>query len=105
MTSFDERENAFEAEFAHREELKFKVRERAVALLARWAAQRLGKAGEAIEAYVREIVASDVADPRQDATFERIAADLAPIGVTQQEVRRAEEQFLAQAVASVQASA
>ena len=105
MTSFDERENAFEAEFAHREEVKFKVRERAVALLARWAAQRLGKAGEATETYVREIVASDVADPRQDATFEHIAADLAPVGVTQQEVRRAEEQFLAQAVASVRASA
>ena len=105
MTSFDERENAFEAEFAHREEVKFKVRERAVALLARWAAQHLGKAGQAIEAYVHEIVASDVVDPRQDATFEHIAADLAPVGVTQQEVRRAEEQFLAQAVASVQASA
>jgi hypothetical protein len=30
MTSFDERENAYEAEFAHREELEFKVREQAV---------------------------------------------------------------------------
>ena len=105
MTSFDERENAFEAEFAHREQLKFKVRERAVALLARGAAQRLGKAGEATETYVREIVASDVADPRQDATFEHIAADLAPVGVTQQEVRRAEEQCLAQAVVSMQTRA
>jgi hypothetical protein len=34
MTSFDQRENAYEAEFAHREELKSKVRERANKLLA-----------------------------------------------------------------------
>lgn len=105
MTSFDERENAFEAEFAHGEELKFKVRECALALLARWAAQRLGKTGEATETYVREIAASDVADPRRDATFEHVAADLASVGVTQQDVRHAMEQFLAQAAASMQASA
>jgi len=73
MTSFDERKSGFEVEFAHRQELKYKVRERAVALLARWAAQRLGKMGEAIEAHVREIVASDVADPRQrSSTLRRI---------------------------------
>jgi hypothetical protein len=96
MTSFDERENAFEAEFAHREELKFRVRERAVRSLAVWAAQRLGKASQGAEAYAREIIGLDVANPRLDVTLERIAADLQPAGVTQQEVRRAMEQFLAQ---------
>ena len=103
MTSFDARENAFEAEFAHREELKFKMRERAVAVLALWAAQRLGRASEAAEAYAREIVAVDVANP--DSTFERIAADLRSVGVTELEVRRAMEQFLVQAEAPLHASA
>ena len=100
MTSFDKRENAFEAEFAHREELKFRARERAVRSLAVWAAQRLGsvlgKASQSAEAYANEIIALDVANPRLDVTIERIAADLQPAGVTQQEVRRAMEQFLAQ---------
>jgi|SRR5579864_1769708 len=104
MTSFDQRENAFEAEYAHREELKFKMRERAVASLALWAAQRLGKASEAAEVYAREMVAVDVADPRPDSLLERIAADLRPVGVTQQEVRRAMEQFLAQAEVLLHAS-
>jgi hypothetical protein len=96
VVSFDQRKNAFEAEFAHREELKFKVRERAVRSLAVWAAQRLGKASQSAEAYAREIVALDVANPRLDVTIDRIAADLQPAGVTQLEVRRAMEQFLAQ---------
>jgi hypothetical protein len=105
MTSFNERENAFEAEFAHREELKFKVRERAIASLALWAAQRLGKPSQAAATYAREIVALDIADPRPDAAFDRIVEDLGPAGVTQQEVRHGMEQFLAQAEASVHASA
>jgi hypothetical protein len=60
MTSFDERENAYEVEFAHREELRFKVREQAVKLLALWAAERLGKSGRAAEAYAKDIVAIDL---------------------------------------------
>ena len=105
MTSFDERENAFEMEFAHREELKFKVRERAVAWLARWAAPRLGKTGQAAETYAREIVARDVANPSPDATIDAVVAELGAVGVTEQEVRRAMERFLAQAETSVRSSA
>jgi hypothetical protein len=60
MTSLGERENAYEAEFAHREELKFKAREKAVKALAIWAAERLGKTGNAAEAYAAEVVAADV---------------------------------------------
>ena len=105
MTSFDERENAFEMEFAHREELKFKVRERAVALLARWAAPQLGKTGEAAETYAREMVARDVANPTPDATIDGVVAELGPVGVTEQEVRRAMERFRAQAETSVRRSA
>jgi ATPase inhibitor subunit zeta len=44
MTTLDQREDAFEAEFAHQEELKFRVRERAVRNLAIWAAGRLKQA-------------------------------------------------------------
>ena len=105
MTSFDQRENAFEAEFAHREELKFKSRERAVRSFALWAAQRLGKASQAADAYARDMVGLDVANPRPDTTLERIAADLQQAGVTQQEVRRAMEQFLPQTETSAHPSA
>ena len=105
MTSFDQRENAYETEFAHREELKFRARERAVRSLALWAAQRLGKTSQAGEAYARDLIALDVANPRLDIVLERIAADLHPAGITQQEVRRVMGQCLAQAEISVRGSA
>ena len=104
MTSFDERENAYETEFAHREELKFEARERAVKSLALWAAQRLGKTSQAGEVYARDLVAVDLANPDLDAALERIAADLGPGGITQHEVRRVMDQFLAQAEISVRGS-
>ncbi|WP_280706459.1 DUF1476 domain-containing protein [Bradyrhizobium sp. BR13661] len=100
MTSFDKRESAFEAEFAHREELKFRAREYAVASLAQWAAQRLGKSGEAAETYAREIMAADVANPTVALTIDRIAADLGAAGISAQEVRRVMDRFLAEAEAA-----
>jgi hypothetical protein len=51
MTSLERRENAYEAEFARREERRFRARERAVRALASWAAERLGKAGGEAETY------------------------------------------------------
>ena len=105
MTTFDERENAYEAEFAHQEELRFKVRERAVGLLALWAAEHLDKTAKAREAYVREIVATDVANPTSDAALERIVTDLRARGIGQQEIHQARDHFLAQAHKSMRGSA
>ena len=101
MTSFDQLEHAFEAEFAHRDELAFKVRQRAIRLLALWAAERLGKPGQAGQAYVQDIVAIDIASPTPDVALGRIVADLSARGVNEQDVRRMMDQFLAQAHASL----
>ena len=97
MTTFDQRENAFETEFAHQEELKFRARERAVRNLAIWAAGRLGKTGEELEAYAREIVAADVSNPTADATAERIAEALAPKGVSKAETHQMMDRLMAAA--------
>jgi hypothetical protein len=104
MTSFDERENAYETEFAHREELRFKARERAVKSLALWAAQQLGRTSQDSEAYARDLVAVDLANPNPNMALERIAVDLGPRGITQQEVCRVMDQFLAKAEVSVRGS-
>lgn len=100
MSSFDERENAFEAGFARREESRFRVRERAVALLAQWAAQRLGKSAAAAEALSREIVEADVGSPTLEPTIDRVVADLAAAGIPEQEVRQAMNRFLEEAEAA-----
>ena len=105
MTTFDERENAYESEFAHQGELSFKVRERAVRLLALWAAEHLDKAAEASQAYAREIVATDITDPTPDAAVQRIVMDLRAKGIGEQEIHQARDRFLAQAHKAIRGSA
>jgi hypothetical protein len=98
MSSLEQRESAYETEFAHREELKFQIRERAVKSLALWAAGLLGKTDNA--AYATEVVAFDIANPRPAAMIARIVADLAPVGIGQAEVDRMMNRFLAEAEAA-----
>ena len=51
MTTFDQREQAFEQKFEHDEELRFKARARRNKMLGLWAAGLIGKTGDAAEAY------------------------------------------------------
>ena len=46
MTTFDDRENAFEAKYAHDSEMQFKAEARRNMLLGLWAAGLLGKSGD-----------------------------------------------------------
>ena len=104
MTSFGQREQALETEFAHQQDLKFQARERAVKALAKWAAERLGKVGQAVEAYGDEIVGLDVTNPTVEGTIERIAEALAPIGISKVEIRRMMDQFMMTAVATARST-
>ena len=75
MTTFQDREKEFEARFKHDEELKFKVTARRNRLLGLWAAGRMGLAGEAADAYAREVVEAEFkgGDPK---VVEKVCADL-----------------------------
>jgi hypothetical protein len=95
MMSLEQRENAYEAEFAHREDLKFQAREKAVGALALWAAERLGMADEARQAFAAEIVTADVTESSPEATVERIATILVPRGISRAEIHRMMDRFLA----------
>ncbi len=75
MTTFDEREKEFEARFKHDQELRFKVTVRRNRLLGLWAAQRMGLAGTAAEAYAKEIVDSEFAGGDRHV-IDKVCADL-----------------------------
>ena len=75
MTTFDDRENAFEAHFAFEEGLEFKVRARRDRLTAIWAAGRLGLSGEALDSYVHDVVHADLGDPSGEALYQKVLAD------------------------------
>ena len=85
--SFDDREKAFERKFEHDQELAFKVRARRRRLLAEWAAQQLGLAGAAAEAYVKELTELGFHRGGDAEEIAHIARDLSAKGVTVDEAR------------------
>ncbi|WP_372572565.1 DUF1476 domain-containing protein [Ruegeria jejuensis] len=76
MTTFDERENAFEAKFAHDEEMQFKAEARCNKMLGLWAAELLGKTGEAADEYAQTVVKADFEEPGHEDVLRKVTADL-----------------------------
>jgi hypothetical protein len=76
MTTFDDRENAFENKFAHDEEMKFKADARCNKLLGLWAADLLGKTGDDAAAYAKEVVRADFEEAGHEDVVRKVAADL-----------------------------
>ena len=63
MTTFDKREEGFEKQFAHDEELRFKATARRNKLLGQWAAEKLGLSGAAADDYAKSVVMADFEEP------------------------------------------
>ncbi|MGV6813119.1 MAG: DUF1476 domain-containing protein [Brevirhabdus sp.] len=76
MTTFDDRENAFETKYAHDAEMKFKAEARANKLLGLWAAELLGKSGDDAQAYASEVVKSDFEEAGHEDVFRKVSGDL-----------------------------
>ena len=82
MTTFDDRENAFENLYAHDAEMQFKAEARRNKLLGLWAAEKMGMAGDAADAYAKTVVIADLEEAGDEDVFRKVAADLAEKGVT-----------------------
>lgn len=76
MTTFDDREKAFENKFAHDAELKFKAEARRNKLLGLWAAGLLGHRDEAAEAYAQTVIIADLEEPGEEDVLEKLTRDL-----------------------------
>jgi hypothetical protein len=105
MTTFDKREEGFEKQFAHNEELRFKANARRNKLLGLWAAEKLGLSGAEAEAYAKEVVVADLEEAGDDDVFRKIHKDFEAKGVAQSEhqIRRTMDELMATAVAQVKA--
>ncbi|MEI4234026.1 DUF1476 domain-containing protein [Roseovarius sp. D22-M7] len=79
MSTFDERESAFENKFAHDEEMKFRAEARRNKLLGLWAAELLGKTGDDADAYAREVVKADFEEAGHEDVVRKVAGDLGDI--------------------------
>jgi hypothetical protein len=76
MTTFDDRENAFENKFAHDAEMVFRAEARRNKLVGLWAAEILGKTGEDANAYAIEVVKSDFEEAGHEDVVRKLSADL-----------------------------
>jgi hypothetical protein len=102
-TTFDKREEGFEKQFAHDEELRFKAMARRNKLLGLWAAGILGKSGPDAEAYAKEVVMADFESGDKDVAH-KIIKDLEQKGITEQQIRLQMTELLTQAVAQIKKS-
>ena len=94
MTTFDERERAYEKKFMLDEELKFKVEARRDRLLGEWAAGRLGLSGTPADEYVRA-VRNEGGAHKSEGVFQKLRQDLrdAGIGISDGELREIMTEF------------
>src|SRR4029077_14241855 len=96
MTTFDKREEGFEKQFAHDEELKFKAMARRNKLLGLWAAEKLGLSGPAADSYAKEVVIADFEEAGDDDVLRKVRKDFDAKGVAQsnEQIRARMDQLL-----------
>jgi hypothetical protein len=96
MTTFDKREQAFEAHFALDQESEFKAQARRNRRLAQWAGERMGLSGAELEAYVPTVQRADLKEAGDDDVFQKVLADLAgkKAEVLPHELRAKMDEFL-----------
>jgi hypothetical protein len=104
-TSFDKREEGFEKQFAHDEELRFKATARRNKLLGLWAAEKLGRKGPDAEAYAREVVTADFEEAGDDDVFRKVRKDFdaGSVAATDQEIRGLMLDLMAKAIEQIKA--
>lgn len=76
MSTFDDRENAFENKYAHDAEMQFKAEARRNKLLGLWAADLMGKSGEAAAEYAKEVVKADFEEAGHEDVVRKVSGDL-----------------------------
>ncbi len=76
MSTFDDRERAYEAKFAHDADLRFKADARRNRLVGEWAAELLGKTGDDARSYAMTVVTSDFEEAGDEDVFRKLVADL-----------------------------
>lgn len=104
MSSFNDREKAFESKFAHDQELKFKATARRNKLLGAWAAEQMGLSGDEAQAYVSEVIRSDLEEPGDEDVFRKVWTDLQAkhVDLSEHQVRRQIVDLMEEAIRQIE---
>ncbi|MGR3540080.1 MAG: DUF1476 domain-containing protein [Hasllibacter sp.] len=104
MSQFDDREKAYETKFAHDAELRFKAEARRNRLLGEWAGEKLGKQGDELAIYAKEVVRADFEEAGDGDVYRKVAADLGD-RATEEEIRAKMSELKVTAADQIQAEA
>ena len=107
MSSRKDREEGFERKFALDEEQRFRANARRNKLLGLWAAEKLGKSGEAAEAYAKEVIVVDFEEAGDEDVFRKVRKDFDAAGVAQSDhqIRRTMDELMARAIEQIKTGA
>lgn len=99
MTTFDDRQQAFEAKYARDEEMAFRITARRNRLLGHWAAGLMKLTPEEADAYARSVVQADFEEVGDEDVVRKLMGDLGAAGaeVDDAQVRRALDEKLVEA--------
>lgn len=91
MTTFDDRERAFESKFARDEEMAFRITARRNRLVGQWAAGLMKLTPEEADAYAKAVVQADFEEAGDEDVVRKLLGDLTGAGldVDDATVRRA----------------
>jgi len=81
MTTFDDRERAFEAKFAHDGEIQFRIIARRNRLLGEWAATLMKLTPEETDAYRKAVVQAEFEEFGDEDVVRKVLGDLISAGV------------------------
>ncbi len=87
MTTFDDRERAFETKFAHDEELRFRVIARRNRLLGQWAARLMGLSDAEADAYAKDVIRADFEEAGDHDVIRKVLGDLTGAAVETDEAQ------------------
>ena len=87
MTTFDNRERAFENRFALDQELQFKIVARRNRLLGLWAAKQMGLSDVEAETYASEVIRAEFEEAGDEEVVKKLLGDLTSAGVECDEAR------------------
>ncbi len=76
MSTFDDRERAFETKFARDEEMMFRVTARRNKLAGMWAAEKMGLTPEEADAYAKAVVQADFEEMGDEDVVRKLLGDL-----------------------------
>ena len=87
MTTFDDRERAFENRYARDQEMQFKITARRNKLLGHWAAGLMGLTPAEADAYASDVVRADFEEAGDEDVVRKLLGDLTSAGVECDETR------------------